>query len=424
MPMTDHYGNALTTQSAPARDHYVAGVDLFLAATFGAVDAFAQAVAADPGFALGHVGLARARMMGGDMPGAKAAIASAVALQDDCTPRERQHIAAFALLLQGSVAESRAMVLRHSQEYPRDAMVVQLCTSVFGLIGFSGETGREAQLLAYTSRLMPHYGEDWWMMSMHAISLCETGQSAASEALMDRSLALNPSNANASHFKAHAQYESGQTATGLAFLTDWLQGYDPRGLMHGHLSWHAALWSLHAGDVDGMWRAVDGAIAPGASQGPALNILTDTAAIYYRAELAGVDVPAARWSDLSDYAARMFPASGQSFADMHAALSHAMAGNGDRLGQLADSAAGFAGDLVRPIARAWGAMARADWSTAVDTLAPVLASHERLGGSRAQRDLLELAYLSALMKLGRGEEAHRMLVSRRPVFDGVLPLAA
>ena len=47
---------------------------------------------------------------------------------------------------------------------------------VFGLIGFSGQVGREIDLLEYTQKLLPHYTDDWWMISMHAISLCETGQ--------------------------------------------------------------------------------------------------------------------------------------------------------------------------------------------------------------------------------------------------------
>ena len=44
-----------------------------------------------------------------------------------------------------------------------------------------------------------------------------------------------------------------------------------------------------------------------------------------------------------------------------------------------------------------------------------LADHARLGGSRAQRDLLEFALLSALLKLGNSDEARRMLAMRRPV---------
>ncbi|MEM8631684.1 MAG: tetratricopeptide repeat protein [Pseudomonadota bacterium] len=419
----DYFANALSTTSDAARDHYDAGLRLFLGSNHGAQAAFADSVAADPGFALGHAALARAAMMGGDMATAKSAIGRAAALAPRASAREQSHIEALSLLLQGKPAETRAAVNAHVQDFPRDAMAAQLCASVFGLIGFSGKVGREADLLAYTSALLPHYGDDWWMMSMHAVSLCETGHVDASSALMERSLGLNPRNANGSHFKAHAQYEAGETEPGRAYLQSWMEDYDDRAVLHGHLSWHLALWALHAGDEAGMWAAVDRGVAPGAAKGLPINILTDTAAILYRAELAGMDVAPDRWKTISDYAARFFPETGQSFADMHAALGHAMAGEGDRLAYIAETAKGFAGDLVRPVAKAWGAIAREDWQGAVDELTPVMAVTERLGGSRAQRDLVELAYVNALFKLGQNDEARRVLATRRQVLASAPPLA-
>jgi hypothetical protein len=252
---------------------------------------------------------------------------------------------------------------------------------------------------------------------MHALSLCETGQIAASQALMDKALALNPRNANGAHFRAHAQYEAGETAAGRRYLSGWVEDYDARAVLHGHLSWHVALWALQEGDIAAMWAATDSGVAPGGAKGLPINILTDTAAILYRAELAGVPVDPARWRAMSEYAARFFPETGQSFADVHAALSHAMAGDGDRLAYIADTAKGFAGDLVRPIARAWGQIARNNWQAALEDLSPVMATTERLGGSRAQRDLIELTYVNVLNKLGLKDEARRTLLSRRPVLS-------
>ena len=423
MALTDHYGNALSTTSQDARDHYDRGVFLFLGANHGAAEAFSAAITSDPTFALAHAGHARASMMAGDMATAKASIAQAEHCADGLDAREQGHIAVLTFLLSGQPAKARSATLAHVRDYPRDAVVAQLCTNIFGLIGFSGEVGREADLLAYTNALLPHYGEDWWMMSMHALSLCETGKLDQSNALMDRSLSLNPRNANGSHFRAHAQYETGEAAEGRAYLTDWMKDYDGRAVLHGHLSWHLALWALHAGDETAMWGAVDHWVAPGAAQGLPINVLTDTAAILYRAQLAGMTVDPTRWSTLSDYAAQFFPDPGQSFADLHAALSHAMAGQGDRLARIAETSNGFAADLVRPIAQAWGAIARENWQTALDTLTPVMATTEQIGGSRAQRDLLELTYANVLLKLGLTDEARRSLSIRRPVLSDAPPLA-
>ena len=423
MTRRDNYGNVISTASPVAQENYDRGVHLFLGAEYGAVEAFQAAVDADPGFALGHAALARAAMMAARMPMAKAAIAEARTLAETASRRERQHVNAIALLLGGKPQETRNAVIAHVHDYPRDALVAQMCASVFGVIGFSGQVGREAELLAYTSMLLPHYGDDWWMMSMQALSLCETGQISASMALMERSLALNPRNANAAHFKSHAQYEAGEIGPGRRYLNDWLKGYDNRAILHGHLSWHAALWALHDGDHEAMWEAIDAGVTPGVAKGLPLNVLTDTAAILYRADLAGVPVDPDRWRNLSDYAAKFFPETGQSFADIHAALSHAMAGQGDRLAYIADTAKGFAGDLARPIARAWGAIARENWSAALDELVIVMGTTERLGGSRAQRDLLELTYANVLMKLGLTDEAHRMLTTRRTVLALAPPVA-
>ncbi|MEE4235979.1 MAG: tetratricopeptide repeat protein [Anderseniella sp.] len=423
MALQDGYGNAISTHSSEALDHYNTGLRLFLGANFGAVEAFEASVTEDPGFALGHAGLARAQMSAGRVAEAKAANEQAKALAASATQRERDHIGTIALLLSGEAAKACQAVRAHVLEHPRDAMVAQLCTSVFGLIGFSGEVAHEAELLAFTDALMPHYGEDWWMMSMHAISLCETGQIAASQRLMEKALALNPRNANGAHFKAHAEYEAGETAAGRQYLAEWLQDYDDRAVLHGHLSWHLALWALHAGDEETMWATLDSLVGPDASKGLPINILTDTVAILHRASIAGFTVDSQRWKAISDYAVKYFPETGQSFADIHAALSHAMAGEGERLARIAEAAKGFAGDLVRPVARAFEGIARGNWSAALDELTPVLASADRLGGSRAQRDLIELTYVHTLMKLGLADEARRTLLSRRPVLAKAPPVA-
>jgi tetratricopeptide (TPR) repeat protein len=423
MTLRDCYGNKVSLESQTALDHYDRGLTLFLGADFGAVEAFQSSVALDEGFALGYVALARSLMMAGQMAEAKATIGRAKDLADKLDARQKQHTECVALLLSGQAQQARELVRSHVREYPRDALVAQLCSNVFGLIGFSGEVGREAELLAYTSALLPHYGDDWWMMSMHALSLCETGQIQASTRLMDKSLALNPRNANAAHFKSHAQYEAGEIAAGRKYLDSWLSGYDDRAVLHGHLSWHSALWALHDGDEAAMWKAIDSGVGPDAAKGLPINVLTDTAAILYRAELAGLSVAPERWSTLSDYAHQFFPETGQSFADMHAALSHAMAGNGDRLMYIVDTAKGFAGDLIQPLARAWGAVARENWQAALQELTQVMGTTERLGGSRAQRDLLELTYANVLLKLGLTDEASRCLTIRRPVLAGAPPIA-
>ena len=414
--MKDQYDNAVSTSSPEARDYYVDAVDRVLAGQAGIVDAFENAVTADPGFALGYAGLARGHQFGGNLPAAKVALQKARELNHGLDAREQSHLHALGLLLDGKGAEAYLAIRTHVDTYPRDALIAQTCSSVFGLIGFSGKPGREAEMLAYNAALLPHYGEDWWCLSQYAFGLCETGNLDKASDIIDQSLALNPQNANAAHVRSHVYYESGETRLGIDFLTNWLKTYDRGAYLHGHLSWHAALWSLELGDVDDMWHRLKTDIQPGVSQGLPINVLTDTASLLYRAELAGVLVADAYWTEISQYAQQLFPKTTLGFVDFHAALVHAMAGEVEALENIIESPNPLTGELVTAIARAYQAIAQQHWQEAIHLLTSSMADHARLGGSRAQRDILEFSLIGALLKLGWGDEAKRLLMLRRPAL--------
>ena len=420
--LTDFYGNHLTTSTGLARDNYDIGLRAFLSANYGAQEAFSQAVEADPNFSLAYLGLARSFMSSGEIEEAKRALAKAKNVLSVTTDREKSHFSCCELILSGQSQKARAAVYKHVSEWPRDAMIAQMNTSVFGLIGFSGKAGREADLLEFTGKLLPHYGDDWWMMSMHAISLCETGQSLDSMKLMEKALNQNPRNANAAHFFAHILYEENEVSAGRDYLNAWMPNYDQRSLLHGHLSWHQALWALQDGDESAMWNIVDDAVSQVNTSSLPINALTDTASIYYRAELAGYKVSSERWRKLSKYAADKFPIMGQSFADVHAALAHAMAGNEEYLSKLIEGNSGFAGDIVSPVAKAWKAISKNKWDTAREELETASYDFERFGGSRAQRDLLEFTYVNVLMRSGKKEAARKTLLERRPNFYETAPI--
>ena len=421
--LQDRYGLTLSTTSATARDAYAEGLDLFLSANTGAEQAFARAVLEDPSFALAHAGRARALQLRGRGREAAEAMAEARAGADGCSEREAGHLNALGLLIDGNGPGAYAAILAHLGDWPRDAMIAQPCCGVFGLIGFSGRAGREAEQLAFTDRLAPHYGDDWWFLAQHGFSQVEAGQVAEAERMLERALAGNPRNANAAHIRAHVHYEAGEREVGLERLDAWRRDYDREAQLSCHIAWHVAIWRSEAGDMEEAWRVFEADVAPGGAWGPPINVLTDSAAFVLRAGLAGAVVPEGVWERLSDYASEFFPNPGIAFADMHAALAHAMAGRGDALARIAEAAAGPAGDMVSGLAQALGAYARTDWEEAIALLAPWMATHERVGGSRAQRDLLEFALLGALLRSGRTEDARRLLILRRPVHAPAPPLA-
>lgn len=420
--LKDRYDNPISTSSATARDLYVSAVDKLLEGAPGITEAFDAVVAEDPGFVLGRAGLARAHHATGNVAKAREIIGEVRQMANGITEREAGHINVFDLLANGKTKEGFAAVVDHVTAHPRDAMVAQTSTSIFGLIGFSGLPGREAEMLAFTSALKPHYGDDWWYLNQYAFALCETGQVDKADAVIGRSLALNPRNSHGAHVRSHIYYEAGETQLGLSYISDWLEDYDRSAVMHGHLSWHAALWALQLGQTDEMWRRVDADVMPGAALGMPINILSDTASILYRAELAGETVAQEKWREVSAYASRFFPEPGLTFIDYHAALAHAMAGDGDALDKIMSGAKGPAADLLHDAAQAFGAIARQDWPEAERLLTGLMADDARLGGSRAQRDLLEFSLLECLLKQGKSEEARRLLALRRPVLADTHPV--
>ncbi|MDQ2092836.1 tetratricopeptide repeat protein [Rhodalgimonas zhirmunskyi] len=415
--MQDHYGNPLHTTSQTARDGYNAAFGAYLEAQPGVEDALERALAADPEFAQALMIRARNHHSYSRMTEAKADITRAMALRADLPNPARAQIEIFDHLIHGRTAEGYARIRAHLLEHPRDALVAQTCLGVFSLIGFSGQPGREAEHLAVAEALAPAYGDDGWFQGQLAFAQMEAGQLKPAEASITAALEQTPRSGHASHIRAHLFYEMGETAEGLAYLTEWMAQYDRAGLMHCHNSWHIALWALAQGDEARMWAVVDDALLPEVTQSPKLNVLTDLASLYWRAGLKGVEVPSARWRALAEYAAQTFPQPALGFADVHVALAHAMTGQDEALARIVEGAKGPAADIVAPCAAAFGHVARGQWGEAEAALIPVMVDHARLGGSRAQRDLIEHTMLQVLIRQGKADEARRLLAMRRPTTD-------
>jgi tetratricopeptide (TPR) repeat protein len=423
--LKDRYGNELSTDSTAARDAYGRGVDSLMAATPGMDTAFAEAVAADEGFALGHISLARAKQLLGRGHEAKAPRARALELAPNTTPREQSHIAIFDKILTGQGDAALAAIKEHLKSWPRDAMAFAPATSVFGLIGFCGRVGREQEQLAMIEPFEKDYGDDWWYRTQLAFAQIELGQFAAGERNIEAALAAYPKSAHSAHIRAHLFYEVGEREAGLAYLNDWMSDYSREGLMHCHNSWHRALWSLETGRHDEAWKIYNEALRPGAAWGPQVNVATDCPAFLLRAEMGGHERKPELWRELAQYSTQWFGRPGLSFVDMHTVLAYAMAGDDAKLAPFTDNPRGSAGDMVPPMARGFKAYAAGDYGTAVAEIEPLLDTHERLGGSRAQRDLLEYVVASAKLRGGRRDEAHAFISARRPYNAkiGGFPLA-
>jgi tetratricopeptide (TPR) repeat protein len=424
--LTDRYGIALSTASQAARDAYVEACDLLLTLYPGAVATFDRAIAADPGFALAHVGRARALQFGNDIAGAQAAIAAAQALKGGLPEREAGHVEVFSQVIGGKAEAALAAVRAHVANWPRDALVASTAANQTGLIGLSGRAGREQHQLDFLGALAPHYGDDWWFNGHYAMALSELGHQAAARPRIERSIADYPRNATAAHAYAHFHYENGEPAAATSFLRSWLADYPKDGFFRGHLSWHLALAHLEQGDVEEGFRLYSGAFAADDYPAPALIKLLDAPSWLWRAELAGHPRDHARWQMLHEFAHRTFPRPGLAFADWHVALIDAVVADttsaearAAEIEQLARAGRYSAGPTVPALARAFAAFQRQDFATAIDAIETVFGERERVSGSRAQIDLVEFTLLKAYLAAGRLDDARRVLAARRPGPRGI-----
>jgi tetratricopeptide (TPR) repeat protein len=434
--LTDRYGLPLSTTSAAARDAYVEGVDLLLTVYPGAAASFERAIAADPAFAMAYIGRARASQLAGRLEAMRADLAMASSLAQGVSARERSQIEVFRSLFAGQPVAALAALRAHVQTWPRDALVLSLAANQGGLIGMSGLPGREQDLTDFLDGLAPHYGEDWWFEAHRGMALSEIGRHDEARPMIERSLAQYRRNAYGAHAFAHLCYETGDQDTGIAFLRDWLPLYDHGGGLFGHLNWHLGLFELHAGNLEGGLRLYTEAFCADDHRGAIHQKLSDSAAFLWRSELAGHPRDPARWSKLNDYAREKLPRPGMSLADWHVALTYAATGDDAALEgwikaieELANAGRYPSGSVIPAVARAFAAYQRGDYAATIGLIEPMLPERERIGGSRAQGDLVEATLLQAYLASGRDAEARRLSTARRagpahlPV-TGVAPTVA
>ncbi|HKV00175.1 MAG TPA: tetratricopeptide repeat protein [Vineibacter sp.] len=420
MGCLDRYGLPLSTSSEPAAAAYRQGIDLMLAAWPGAAQALDGAIAADPDFALAHIARAREHFLYGQGQQAKAEAAAARELvARHGTERERSHVEILALGMEGQPAKSLQGALAHLEHWPRDAFILSLPLGAFGLFAFSGMADHDQARVDLCERHARHYGDDWWFLTYLGWSHTENGSVGAGRQLTQRGFERRRENANAVHALAHAMFEDGSAADAEALIAGWLPDYDRAGILHGHISWHQALLALQQGDAQRALAIYADRVQPKVSKAPPINVVTDGVSLLWRFGLYGHAVPADVWQDAVAYAERAFPKAGVPFADVHMAMM--AAANGDRAGleqrlealetRVRDGKLA-PGPVVPGICRAARAFADGDYRGCVQVLEPLAAEVVRIGGSHAQRQVVEDTLLVALIKAGEAAKARTLLDSR------------
>ncbi|WP_429481590.1 tetratricopeptide repeat protein [Paraburkholderia youngii] len=426
MARHDRYDLPLSTDSDLAAERYRTGIDLLLSLWPGAGEALDNAIAADPGFALAHAARARLHAISAQPAQAREKIATAQALvARRGTERERSHVEVLALAIEGQAPKTLAGALAHTDRWPRDVVILSMPLGAFGLYAFSGMADHDQARVDLCERHARHFdADDWWFLTYRGWAHGENGDVKLGRTLTQRALELRRHNVNAVHAVAHVLYESGANDEAQDVIAGWLPEYPKDGVLHGHIAWHGALIALERGDTRRAIAIYNEHVAPSVSQGTPINIVSDTSSFLWRMQAYGHNVSEGMWNDAAHYASGYFRDAGFPFADFHKALVGAATGDTqaveqriNALNKLVDEGRLPAGSVVPKICRASLAFADGQYALAARILEPVARDVVRIGGSGAQREIVEDTLLVALMRSGELKKAHALLdrrLHRRP----------
>ena len=383
-----------------------------------------------PGLAIGHAFLGWLAAMG-EVEGvdAEAELTTAEALVEGAaSERERAFVATVRAGAETPFYALDTVWDGYLRQYPAD-LLARFAVAVATIFGFRPDM--EEVLARLLAEAVEANGRHPFVLSFLGMQAQERGELDAAHGYAAEALAARPGFVPAGHVTTHVHFERGDHATGLPWITGFMRdqmrpgcGYAP------HLSWHAGLHELALDDREAVLRRLAVMAGPEASED---WLLSNGASYLWRLKLAGVVDPDDDPSGgvIAERAGAVAEDPPFLFLGWHAAMGLACSGDvaGLRAVAAADHSAGAPGvaEVLPTVAAAFADLLEDSPSTAADALLRVLAHGGRLGGSRAQREVLEDTLLAALVRAGRTEEAARALLrrlDRRPSPADSLRLAA
>ncbi len=430
--MQDRRGNPVSTASATALDAAEQAMWRMMS-FYGTPEAdLDAALAADPAWAepvLMKAGFLLSLTEPSVLPDARALLDGVQARQSTLIDRERRHLHALQLLIAGDWLGAcnawEALLLQH----PRDVLALHWAHL------FDFYRGDAVNLRQRVARVLPEWDAadalHPYVLGLYAFGLEENQLYAEAEATGREALAM----ANvpwAMHAVAHVMEMEGRHQDGSAWMQRWRADWALGNGFAGHLGWHHALFALERLDHAAALHIFDEHLAADPAQITLQRI--DAAALLWRVQLLGGPV-GERWQQLvagwpmPDGVAGRFP-----FNDLHALL--ALLGSGDvaradawlhQAARHADNAVegprALASEVALPLMRGLLAFARGDFDRAVHHLSPVRAQTHRVGGSHAQRDLIDQTLIAASVRSSEPAVA-RALLNERRLAKPITPLTA
>ena len=415
-----HYLSGATDEAAATYDHAVRAFNLVHGDAIGLFDAAREAA---PDCAMAYLGKAWVFTVANDpelRTRAKALVETARPL--NLNEREQAHLAALSHLCVGARAAAVAVLDRHLMRYPFDLVAHQGAALSDGFLGrFHWVRDRSARALPFWSKDQPGYGT---LLAMHAFGLEEAGDYASAEDESREAAELEPLSFWPHHTVAHVMEMTGRPEDGLGWMAAREKLWSTPGHMNQvHIWWHKALFHLELGQYEEALALYDGPMR--ATQRPVALSLTNASALLWRLDTLGCDI-GKRWQELT--ALWQDRADGRClvFGDIHAAMAELRSGQETlverRLAAMRETAANGieAAALYRtvgiPIVKGLAAFHRGAWAEAVELLLPVRFDLWQIGGSHAQRDVVNWTLTEAAIRAGQRDVAlslaHERLAAR------------
>ena len=317
----------------------------------------------------------------------------------DKSAQEERHSRAIAAAVDGDYARASRIYDEIIDEDPADLLALAVAQA------FDHFLGRAPAQLARTRKALAALPGHHAVLSMHAFALEECGEYEAAEAHARKALELEPLDLRAHHAVAHVMEMQGRFADGVRWMGSRSRWWTGAGAASTHLWWHLALYHLELGQPGHALAIYERRMQP-----EALSELIDASALLWRLHLQGERVAghfatlAARWSPHAEDAHC-------AFSDVHAMMAFVAAGRWDCAHRLLHAQARRVGrapglslrsanyDMTRlaglPACSALAAFGRGDYAGAERLLRALPPVAQRLGGSHAQRDVLQITRFAA-----------------------------
>src|SRR5712671_5489412 len=415
----DAQGHRLSGATEAAAATYDRAVRAFNLVHGDSVGLFDKAREAAPDFAMATLGKAWVFAIAND-PGlmTKAAALVETARGFALNEREQAHLAALSQVVQGARAAAVAVLERHLMQYPFDIVAHQAAALSDGFLGrFHRIRDRSARALPLWPKDMPGYGS---LLAFHAFGAEEAGDYRRAEDESREAAELEPLSFWPHHTVAHVMEMTGRPEDGLGWMAArealWSM---PEHMNQVHIWWHKALFHLELGQYDAALALYDGPMR--ATQRPVALSLTNASALLWRLDTLGYDI-AERWRELA--ALWQDHADGKClvFGDIHAAMAELRSGQEAlverRLAAMRETAASGveAAALYRtvgiPVVEGLAAFHRRAYAEAVESLLPVRFDLWQIGGSHAQRDVVDWTLTEAAVRAGQRDVALSLAYER------------